>query len=72
MTSLKEILPAEALSSGTDLSMAKRELEVLRDAQEAASHRVKVLMGCMEWEMLPFLPFQASLSTGLGVGERAA
>ena len=69
MTSLKEILPAEALSSGTDLSMAKRELEVLRDAQEAASHRVKVLMGCMEWEMLPF---QASLSTGLGVGERAA
>ena len=46
VTSQKEILPAEALSSGTDLSMAKRELEVLRDAQEAASHRVKVLMGC--------------------------
>ncbi|CAJ1403608.1 unnamed protein product [Effrenium voratum] len=34
---------ADALSSGTDLSMAKRELEVLRDAQEAASQRVKAL-----------------------------
>ncbi|CAJ1342007.1 unnamed protein product, partial [Effrenium voratum] len=34
---------ADALSSGTDLSMAKRELEVLRNAQEAASQRVKAL-----------------------------
>jgi len=34
---------ADALSSGTDLSTAKRELEVLRDSQAAASQRVKVL-----------------------------
>ncbi|CAK8989441.1 unnamed protein product [Durusdinium trenchii] len=34
---------ADALSSGTDLSMAKHELEVLKDAQESASQRVKAL-----------------------------
>eukprot|EP00441_Pelagodinium_beii_P037890 CAMPEP_0197638870 /NCGR_PEP_ID=MMETSP1338-20131121/13669_1 /TAXON_ID=43686 ORGANISM="Pelagodinium beii, Strain RCC1491" /NCGR_SAMPLE_ID=MMETSP1338 /ASSEMBLY_ACC=CAM_ASM_000754 /LENGTH=510 /DNA_ID=CAMNT_0043211523 /DNA_START=73 /DNA_END=1603 /DNA_ORIENTATION=- len=36
---------ADALSSGTDLSTAKRELEVLRDSQEAAAQRAKALEG---------------------------
>jgi hypothetical protein len=46
--------PPEALSSGTDLSMAKRELQVLRDAQEAASQRVQALVifaGEKMWEI---------------------
>eukprot|EP00930_Biecheleria_cincta_P006243 TRINITY_DN107227_c0_g1_i1.p1 TRINITY_DN107227_c0_g1~~TRINITY_DN107227_c0_g1_i1.p1 ORF type:complete len:498 (-),score=156.18 TRINITY_DN107227_c0_g1_i1:54-1547(-) len=34
---------ADALSSATDLSMAKRELEILRESQEAASQRVRDL-----------------------------
>ena len=40
----------EALSSGTDLSMAKRELQVLRDAQEAASQRVQAPDSATIWE----------------------
>ena len=52
----RSLKPPEALSSGTDLSMAKRELQVLRDAQEGASQRVQAQMGKKTvgnvWKML--------------------
>eukprot|EP00438_Fugacium_kawagutii_P017489 Skav217985 [mRNA] locus=scaffold496:493390:503971:- [translate_table: standard] len=43
LTAAKAAEGADALSSGTDLSMANKELQVLRDAQQAASQRVQAV-----------------------------